>query len=76
MKNVEYEVFAQRPEVLMRNNVFLTACLAKPAQYFGAAIKTGFILTFRLMTHAKFFLKIGTKYSYCRALLALPVSID
>jgi len=49
------------PEGFFRNNIFLTAILAKTALNNGSAIKAILLLSLGNMGHDKFFLKIGTK---------------
>ena len=60
MKNIINEVAGQSQEGLPGFHVLLSTGLAKTTRYKGSAVQAVLLLTFWLVGHAKFFLKIGT----------------
>jgi hypothetical protein len=59
--NAFNEMIHQRPKTFFYHYIFLSALMAEAALHKGSAIQAVFFGTFRLVRHAKFFLKIGTK---------------
>jgi hypothetical protein len=75
MKNIINEVTGQAPERLPGFHVLLPACLAKTPCNKGSAVQAVLLLTFWLVGHAKFFLKIGTITAVHPMFLAITKSI-
>jgi len=75
MENVVNEMPGKSPDVHLRYRILLSAHLAKPAGYRGSAIEAVLFLTFWLVGHVKFFLKIGTKTPLLILILALTKAL-
>ena len=61
MENIVNEMFYEGEKRFLRFNIFLSAYMAKAAMHSSFAVEAVLFLTFRVVTHLKFFLKIGTK---------------
>ena len=61
MKYIVHKMFRQRPKAFFGFNVLLPAYMAKAAMHLGITVQAVFFLTFGIVAHLKFFLKIGTK---------------
>jgi hypothetical protein len=60
MKNIKNKMFAKRPKAFPDFYILLATNMTITANYSSSTIQAVLFLTFWLMRHANFFLKIGT----------------
>jgi hypothetical protein len=75
VNDIENKIFGKRPEGFLGLHILLPAVLAETPLNNGSAIQAIFVLSFGVVRHVKFFLKIGTKNTVLPCIIPFPVCI-